>query len=177
MESLSVEITYGKALFEASEDLKVTEKVLKDIEELVAVLKENPQFFEMLRSPAIDKADKKESFEKVFSGKLDETLMNFVYVLIDKTRIGQFFGIAKAFDKCVNEEKGIKTGTVYSAVEISDAKLKKLEKETGKLLRKNVELKNEIDESLIGGVKIYIDGKLIDASYRRRLDDLKDQLI
>lgn len=177
MESLSVELTYGKALFEAAEDLKVTDSICKDIEELVSVLKSNPEFFEMLRSPAIDKADKKDSFTKVFSGKLNETLINFVCVLIDKTRIGQFFGIAKEFNKCVNENKGVITGVIYSAIKLPKEKLNKFEKETGTLLRKNVELNNEVDESLIGGVKIYIDGKLIDASLRRGLDDLKEQLI
>ena len=177
MDSISVDITYGKALFEAAEDLQKTEGVGSDLKDLVKIIKENKDFFDMLKSPAIPNDEKKETVEKIFQGKMDETLLNFIYVLIDKRRINQFFGIAKAFEKCVDDKKGITVGTIYSAVEIPEDKLKKFEQETGALLKKNVELKNEIDSALIGGIKIYVDGKLIDASIRRKLDELKEQLL
>lgn len=177
MESLSVETTYGTALFAASEDLNNTDEVDKELNEMIDIFKENPDFFELLKSPAVPNDEKKIILDKVFSKQVSETLLNFLYVLLDKRRIGGFFGMVKSFEKCVDEKKGITSGIIYSAVKVPDDKIKKFEKETGALLQKNVELTNEIDKSLIGGVKIYIDGKLIDASIRRRLDDLKDQLI
>ncbi len=177
MDSVSVDLTYGKALFEAAEDLKKTGDISVDARDLTQIIKDNPVFFDMLKSPAISNDEKKDVVDKVFKGKMDETLLNFIYVLIDKRRIGQLLSIARAYEKCVDEKKGITTGTLFSAVEVPEAKLKKFEKETGALLKKNVELKNEVDPSLIGGVKIYVDGKLIDASLRRRLDDLKEHLL
>ena len=176
MESLNVDITYGTALFQAAEDLNNTEQIAVEANEIAGIFKENPQFFQLLKSPTFPGGEVKEIVRRVFEGKLAESLLNFLYVLIDKRRIGHFYGIVKAFEKCVDEKKGVTTGTIYSAVEIPEEKLKKFEKETGQLLQKNVELKNEIDKALIGGVKIYIDGKLIDASIRRRLDDLKEYL-
>lgn len=177
MDSVSVDITYGKALYDAAEDLNKTDSLSGDLNELIEIIKENPAFSDLLKSPAISNDEKKDIVDKVFKGKTDETLLNFIYVLIDKRRIGQLFGIARAFEKCVDEKNGVTAGTIYSAVEIPIEKLNKFEKETGALLKKNVELKNEIDPSLIGGVKIYVDGKLIDASIRRRLDDLKEHLL
>lgn len=177
MESLSADITYGKALFEATQDLNNMDVVEKELKELIQIFKDNPDFYEMLKSPVFPNEEKKSVLNKVFEGKLSETILNFICVLIDKRRIGQFFGIIKAFEKCVDDENGVTSGTVLSAVEIPKTKITKLEKETGTLLKKKVELKNEIDPSLIGGVKIYIDGKLIDASIRRRLDDLKEYLL
>jgi F0F1-type ATP synthase delta subunit len=61
-------------------------------------------------------------------------------------------------------------------VPLTAAQVAKFEEETGKLLSKNVELVNETDHALIGGVSIFIDGKHIDASIRRRLDDLREQI-
>ena len=40
----------------------------------------------------------------------------------------------------------------------------------------NVRLTNEIDPKLIGGVKLLVEGKLIDASVRKRFDDLSSQI-
>ncbi len=45
---------------------------------------------------------------------------------------------------------------------------KKLQEDLSKLLRKKVFLKNEIDLSLLGGIKIQIEGKVLDASLKRR---------
>lgn len=177
MESLGVEITYGTALFSATEDLGNTEEVNEELNEIAEIFKENPEFFELLKSPAVPNDEKKNVLAEIFSKQISETSLNFLYVLLDKRRAGGFFGMLKAFEKCKDEKKGVTSGIIYSAVEIPDAKIKKFEKETGALLQKNVELVNEIDTSLIGGIKVYIDGKLIDASIRRRLDDLKDQLI
>ena len=177
MDSVSVDITYGKALFDAAEDLKKTETLNVDLKDLVEIIRKNPVFFDMLKSPAISNDEKKTVVDNVFKGKMDETLLNFLYVLIDKRRINQFLSIARAFEKCVDEKKGVTAGTIFSAVDIPKDKLEKFEKETGALLKKNVALKNEIDPGLIGGIKIYVDGKLIDASIRRRLDDLKEHLL
>jgi len=177
MDSVSVDNTYGLALFGAAEDLNRTDDISADFKEVIEIIRENPAFYDLLKSPAISNEEKRDVVRKVFEGKIDDTLVNFICVLIDKRRIHQLVGIARAFEKCIDEKKGICTGSIFSTVRIPKEKLTKFEKETGALLRKNVELKNEIDPALIGGVKIYIDGKLIDASLRRRLDDLKEQLL
>ena len=42
---------------------------------------------------------------------------------------------------------------------------------------KKVELKNQIDESLIGGVKIVIKDRVYDSSIKYKLEQLKSSLI
>jgi F0F1-type ATP synthase delta subunit len=39
-----------------------------------------------------------------------------------------------------------------------------------------VRLENRIDKSIIGGAKIYVDGKLIDASVKSRLENMKQRI-
>ena len=63
-------------------------------------------------------------------------------------------------------------------VEDSEQELgKKFEEQTGNLIKENVKLENEIDASIIGGIKILIDGKVIDATLRKRLDDLGSSIL
>jgi ATP synthase F1 delta subunit len=104
-------------------------------------------------------------------------LLNFIYILIDKHRIGQIRSIAKAFNRLADEREGVVKGDIYSVVELSEEQLARFEEETGKLLNKRVKLRNERDTSLIGGVRLYIDGKLIDASVRGRLNNLKERMV
>ena len=51
-----------------------------------------------------------------------------------------------------------------------------MQQKVSDLLGENVKLENEIDKTLIGGVKILIDGKIIDASLRSRLENLSNAM-
>lgn len=43
-------------------------------------------------------------------------------------------------------------------------------------MRRNVKLTNEIDAKLMAGVKVLVEGKIIDASYRKKFDEMAVQL-
>lgn len=45
-----------------------------------------------------------------------------------------------------------------------------------RLLRKQIKLENRVDQSLIGGIKIQVGGKMIDQSYKGDLERLRKEL-
>ena len=49
-------------------------------------------------------------------------------------------------------------------------------KQTSKLLQENIRLTNETDPGLIAGIKVLVEGKIIDASFRKRFDELASQM-
>jgi ATP synthase F1 delta subunit len=178
MENLTlVSSVYGSALYEAADDLGEIEAFRDEISELGALFKEYPEYFHLLATPTLDLAARKSIAKETFSGKVRPEVLNFIYVLIDKRRISEFGGIARAFETECDERNGITKGLIYSAVPLSEGQLKEFEKQTTRLLQKDVSLVNEVDVSLIGGVKIYLEGKLIDASVRSHLDELKEKLL
>ena len=73
-------------------------------------------------------------------------------------------------------ERGYAYGKVYSTVPLTEEQMNKIALETGALLKKKILLKNEIDSSLIGGIKVAVDGKLIDASFSSQLKNLCDRV-
>jgi ATP synthase F1 delta subunit len=176
MEALTIATTYGGALFEAARDLDKIDAIDEELAALDRIFREEPDFFNLVCSPGIDAVGKRASLTAVLQDRVTKELLNFLFILIDKRRMGGFHAIVKAYRACVNENLGVSIGTVYSAVPLSGDKHKRLEEETGKLLQKNVRLDNLVDADIVGGVKIFIEGKLIDASVRKRLDTLKEQL-
>jgi ATP synthase F1 delta subunit len=177
VENLTVDDVYGTALYGAAADLEKTGEFLDAIKMMADLFKSHQAFFLLLRTPSLSPSERKDLVRTVFDGRIPGELMNFLYVLLDKRRIGQFAGIAKAFEKAVNTHEGVSKGTIESAMALTEEQLTKFESETGKLLSRNVKLEPEINPALIGGVRIYIDGKLIDASIRRKLDELKAKII
>ena len=177
MAELTIDLTYGTALFEAAEETGKKETILKDAENVLEILAEEPDLSLFINYPAISAAEKKEAIGEIFAGNISDEFLNFLYVLIDKGRTMHLEKIIKVYKKLIQKEEGYSYGTVYSVVTLTEERIKALEEETSKLLGENVRLTNEIDPKLIGGVKILVEGRLIDASVRKKFDSLESQII
>jgi ATP synthase F1 delta subunit len=177
MENLTVSAVYGEGLFEAASDVGNIDGIGRELENIERIFRENPLFFELLKTPTLPVAERKSVARTVFEGRIAPELLNFIFILIDRRRIGQLRDIAQTYGRLSDAREGFVKGKIYSAVELSKEQLGRFEEETGKLLKKRVKLQNESDASLLGGVCIYIDGKLIDASVRGRLNNLRERVL
>lgn len=177
MSELTVEMTYGRALFEAATDCGKVDVILNELDQLDNLFKEDPQLYEFFCTPVISAEKKKDFILKVFDGKLSQEMVNFLCVLADKRRGKSLPRIAAQYKQLLNERDGYAPGEIYSVKPLSAEELASMEEQAGKLLQKKVKLKNLTDPSLVGGVKIFVEGKVIDASIQGRLQDLKNLMV
>lgn len=173
---LTVSRVYGQALYDAAVEMEKVDEIQQDTEQIHIIFQREKEFYEILTDPSLSVARKKELIKNVFEGRVSKETESFLYILVDKGRLHNYGDILKEFDKLKNEAEGFGEGVIYSARLLNEEQLQKLEAETGKLLGKKIRLKNLIDESLIGGVKIITEGKIIDASIRNRLDRLYTEI-
>lgn len=176
MAELTVETAYAAALFQAAQRAGKEDIILSEITEIKNRLIENNDFFEFLKTPVIEAKDKKETVKDIFAGKFSKETINFLYILIDKRRTSKFLKIADMYTKLLNESKNIQIGIIYSAVELTSEQIRDFDKKVSDLIGKKAELKNIKDASIIGGVKILVEGKVIDATIKKRLTDLEESL-
>ena len=176
METLTVEITYAQALFDAALDCGKMDEIGEEFRGVTEVFRQNPELKKLFNVPTLSAYEKKSVAENIFSGRLPRELLNFICILIDKRRIGAWEGIGRQYEKLVWESSGLTMGIAYTVVPIGEKQLAALEEKTGDALSKRVKLENRIDKSIIGGVRIYADGKLIDASVKSRLENMKQRM-
>jgi len=172
-----VRLTYGSALFSAAREVNKIPLISEEAEELLKILGEEPDLFTFLNTPAISVGEKKDVISKIFEGRICDELLNLIYILIDKGRTRHLAQIISVYKDLVNKKEGFSYGKILSVKPLSEERIRRFEEETGKLLKLNVKLENIIAQDLIGGVKIFVNGKLIDASIKSRLIDLKGNMI
>ncbi len=172
MAELNVGTVYGHALFQVASEMDRKETILEEAEAILKIMKEEEKFSQLLESPAISVVSKKSVIKSVFEGHISQEMINFCYIMIDKRRFQHFSKAIKAYKEYYDRQEGFAYGEIYSVKELSPEKIEAFERETSKLLQKNIKLKNQLDKKLIGGVKILIDGKILDASIRKRLEDI-----
>ncbi|QIB70595.1 ATP synthase F1 subunit delta [Aminipila butyrica] len=177
MAELTVGMTYGNALFQAARDVDKKGLILEEATQLLDLLDREPDLSAFINTPVVSVVEKKDVLKSILEGHISEELLNFLYIMIDKGRARHFARAIKVYEELLNKEEGVSYGKIFSVESLSADRLEKFEAETGKLLQQTVKLENEIDTKLIGGIKILIDGKVIDASIRKRLDDLNNTII
>jgi ATP synthase F1 delta subunit len=176
MAELTVEITYGKALFEAAKDVNKVDQILEELKAISGIFNQEPDFYEFFITPVLSGPEKKKVIEKIFEGRISVEMYNFLLILIDKRRTANFNRIVREYQKLVDQDLGLSVGTIISVEPLTDTQLTSFEEKTGNLLKKNVKLANKIEPSILGGVKIFIEGKVIDASVRKQLQDLDSRI-
>ncbi len=168
---------YASALFSllSTKERPVYATALKEIQN---DLREQPDFLRLLSSYALPKEEKEALLDKVYAKPYEELphLLPFLKVISAHHRFTKFKGIVMAYCSFVNEEAGIKEGVAFSAEKLKPDDLAALEKTLEKRLGCKVSLRNIVDHSLLGGVKVNIDDKVYDGSLRHRLVELRHTL-
>lgn len=176
MAELTIDKTYAGALFGVATEVKKEELIRGELTEVLEVFEQEPDFGTFYNNPTISVADKKDILNKVFEGRISQELLNFLCILADKGRTRHYPKIVKSYERMCNAKDGFASGVVYSVRPLTEDRVAKLEEETSNLIQENVKLVNETDPALIGGIKILVNGKIIDASLRRRLSDMGNAL-
>lgn len=165
---------YAKALFMLAVENKGEEEYKNALELVSAVFKSNPEYMLFLRSLSISLAERHNSLEAVFKGRIPAEVLSFLKLLCKKKYMGDFGECAEEFFALYNNFKKISNAKVTSAVELTEAQktavAQKLEKQTGKKLV----VEYFVDSSIIGGLVVETDGKIIDSSIKKHLEDVKD---
>lgn len=172
--------TYGEALYEVAmesgEDKAV--RLMEEILGVMDILKENPQFDELMKHPGISKQEKLEVVGNVFKGRVSDELTGFLEVVVSKERYGELPAILEYFIDRVKEQQKIGVARVVSAVELSDTQKEAVKQ---KLLEttayREMEIHYTVDKSLIGGMIIRINDRVVDSSIRTKLEGLTKQLL
>lgn len=167
---------YAEALYSLKREENTLLESQLEVKELIKVLKQNPDFMMLLSSSYKELNEKEEMIEKVFVG-VDEQVKNLMKIVVKNHRASYLVEIFENFNSLVNEYRGVKEGLVYSIEPLSDTQLDKLNNTISQLENCPTELKNLIDPSLLGGVKVVINDHIYDGSIKHHLENMKLTLL
>ncbi len=132
--------------------------------------KEAEKFF---AHPKITKMQKKELIDNTIKDKL---LADFLKVVIDNDRFELVESIYYAFLDLVNNMNKIMEIKVFTNKKLKSDNLEKIKTKLGKSYQREIKVNEIIDEKIIGGIRIEYEGKVIDNTVNRYLQNLKSAL-
>lgn len=167
---------YGTALFEVAQERNEPDRMQQDIQTALQTIKENPDFIKILMLPSVLIDKKKALVKEAFGDNLNKDLMGLLLLTIDKGRQGHIEKILEYAMQAINDEKGILTAHITSAVELTEAEKAEWKAKLSAQTQKRVELNCKVDSSLIGGVVVRIKDQILDHTIKNELHNLAKKL-
>lgn len=178
MKGVRAAVRYAKALKQFAQDKNNLEAIYADVKLIHSTIVENKDLRLMLRSPLIKSSKKKEVLNLIFDSKVDGLTVQFIQLVISHKRESILELICVDFISQYNELKNIAKVSVTTPKKLTDALRNQLiEKIIKDYNLSQVELDEVVDESIIGGMILRIGDEQLDASVRRQLNDIKQELI
>ena len=167
---------YAGALYDLASEEHLEDRVLKDLGLVCSCLREMPEYRKLLMTPAISKDERKALVKEAWQGNLHQYTLNFLYMLCDGESVSELLGCEEEFRNRYNQDKGIVEVMVTSAVALSEEQRKKLTAAVEKKIGKTALLKEKVDPSVIGGLKLQVAGKEYDNTISYHLGNIAQLL-
>ena len=168
--------TYADALYELAKDEGLDDSILAQLVVVNQMLEENPDFVTLLTLPSVPKKERCGIAADAFQENMEPYLLNFLKMFIEKGTIGQMNGVLEQYEKRYNRDHGILAVTAVTAVPLSDSLREKLHQKLAQEMNKTVDLRVHVDPSILGGIRLEMDGKQLDGTVQTRLQELSQIL-
>jgi F-type H+-transporting ATPase subunit delta len=163
---------YAQSLLDLAQEQGVLEAVKDDMEMVSLTISQNRDLQLLLQSPIIKVDQKQKVLTSIFGKNAQALTMQFLAMACSKGREYMLPAILEAGIEQYKERKGIVTAEVTSAVALSDDQRKEVSASLAGL-GQHIELKEKVDPNILGGLKVRVADRRVDASFRKKLNELK----
>ena len=176
-----VDGTYANALYSATIQQSDMAQTWKSLEKVENVIKGDPQLKVALTNPSLTKDDRV-AVAKSISDKLalDKTTANFLTVLAENNRLGNFSSVFEKFGLLNDAYNGVVEANVTSAKPLESKILKRLQNSIGKSSfvgeGKTLKLTNKVDPEILGGLVVEVGDRTVDVSIANKVARLNQTL-
>ena len=168
---------YAEALLDNIGDNEAMDLVHNELQVLESMRVENTALRAYFADPSVTEEDRRNLIHRVFEGKVQPVLLNFLDLLIHKHRLEHLGAIARSFAKLVEERRNQARIQIYTAIalpaDVADRMKRALDRATGK----DCILENKVDPKIIGGAIAVHGDRVFDGSVRTTLDEMRKQLM
>jgi ATP synthase F1 delta subunit len=166
---------YARSLFEAAQEQDKLDTVRDQLGEIADAIASDHSLQVFFFSPSLSSEEKKEGLEKAVTGA-DDLIQNFLELLVENHRMPAIFKIRREYDALWDEENELLPVTITSAVELDDKTVKQIGDQIAEQTGRKVELSADVDPDVLGGLVVRVGNTVLDASVRRRLENLRREV-
>lgn len=164
---------YARALLSYATERGEAQRVYDQAEHFTTAYFAVPALREMLLSPIKGSKERIEVVIKAVGSPLCPSLEHFVRLVMRHHREHHLHFMLHSYLRLYKEQQGLHEGLLEVAYPLSEEQLARLKGALRSVTGGELSLREEVEESLVGGFRLRIDDLQIDNSLRNRLERLK----
>ena len=167
---------YGGSLYDLAAEENLDGQIMEQMNEIRQIFRENPGYLKLLGEPAIPEEERLKMIEEAFGSQAERYLENFLKLLCERKILREFAGCCEEFTRRYNLAHGISEAVVTSAVKLSDQQMEALKAKLEKVSGKQVYLVQKTDASVLGGLRVELEGVQLDGTVQSRISGISKKL-
>lgn len=175
-ELVTIARPYAEAAFKLAREQSTLESWSEALALLETVIQE-PRVHALIGDPKLSRTDIGRLILGVLGEQLPGYARNLVQVLLDNGRLELVPQVRSLYEALRREHESVLEAQIVSALPITAEQLGALVARLEATHQRRVIAKVEIDPDLIGGIKIVVGDKVIDATVRGRLEQMAAALV
>ena len=175
MNDSRISVRYSRALFQSALENKILDRINRDMI-LIKNVCADTEIKEFLSNPVIRPSKKTEILENMLAKEVDKLTLSMIRLVVKNGRERFLPAIARAFVHDTMKYNDITESLLTTAVKVDPEIKKQISDLIANHFKTKVDLKETIDETIIGGFILRVDDSYIDASVRNRLRKIKKEL-
>jgi F-type H+-transporting ATPase subunit delta len=165
---------YATALFELARESKAIDQIQADLKAFNALVASSPELQRLVRSPVFSADEQARALDAVLDkAAISGVARNFLRVVAANRRLFAVDQIIRGFNARVAAHKGEVTAEVTVAEGLNDARLNDIRAALREVTGKDVQMDVQVDPSIIGGLKVKLGSRMVDASLRTKLNSIR----
>ncbi len=165
---------YAAALYSQAEDEHALDLVIDQMKALGRLIDESQDLRRLLESPLIDISQGTAALRDVLQSQgFSDTIVRFACVVAANRRLRQLRAIVGAFAALVAHKRGVVTAHVTTAHRLTDVQRSALHARLIEAGYSQINIDEQVDASLLGGITVRIGATLFDSSMKSRLQRLQ----
>ena len=168
---------YAKALLSLGQEEGQFEAYGRDLRGFTGFCAQHSEFRQVISSMVFPVADRKKILQFILEkSDFSATVKNFLYLLLDKNRIGAIEEITAYYESLTDNLSNFARAEIITPMPLKDEALERLEKVLEEMTSKKVKMQVKEDKSLIGGIVVKIGDLVLDGSLKAQINGLKESL-
>jgi F-type H+-transporting ATPase subunit delta len=165
---------YATALFELALESGAVDQVQADLKSFAALVESSPDLTRLVRSPVFSADDQAKALVAVLDkAGISGVAAKFLRVVASNRRLFAVAEMIRGFNARVAKHKGEVTAQVTVAEKLNDARMNEIRDALKAVTGKDVQVDVTVDPSIIGGLKVKVGSRMVDASLRTKLNSIK----
>ena len=164
---------YATSLFEVALELKKTDDFHSQLEFIKETLNSEEKILQILNHPRISKKEKRDVMENIFGKHVSKEVLNFLFIIIDRRREANLIDMVVEYNTLFKEYKDILDIDAITAIPMKESSKERLSLVLKDKFGKGINLSNSVDPSIIGGVLLKMNDKIIDSSLKNQLKEME----